>query len=416
MALTPPLAPAAYSTSDFRIAEEPARRRDSTFKQYQALVSSIDFKQQTIRCTSCIEESGVSDDSVDSSSAEEDSEEGNDEFNVKYDKLILAPGCETNTFGTPGVKEYALLMNAGPDARRLRERILECLEWASLPSLMDEERRGLLHFVVVGGGPTGIRLAAEIDELIQGPLGAVYPRLQKLCTVSIYDVADRLPGQSGEKLSEYAREKFKDREGVKVRTGKHIQEIKRGRMVVRGEGDVPFGVLVWAAGNTPGELVQGLQCRKSEGSERILTDRWLRVLTLHSQGGAKMRKEVIKNVYALGDAADMLDHELPTTAEVAVQKAMWLTKHLLEDTAGKSSSGGRSEPQERPFSYQQTNMVACIGLSDGVAQGKKDCMGAGLRLPCESGSLGWMMGWRKRVVVAVDWAANLVDGREFAGT
>jgi NADH:ubiquinone reductase (non-electrogenic) len=43
---------------------------------------------------------------------------------VRYDKLILAPGCETNTFGTPGVKEHTLFMKSVKDARTLRERVL----------------------------------------------------------------------------------------------------------------------------------------------------------------------------------------------------------------------------------------------------------------------------------------------------
>jgi NADH:ubiquinone reductase (non-electrogenic) len=264
MALTPLLASAACSIFDFRLAEEPVRRRSKTFEKYQAIVTDIDFNGKTVHCRASIGGSGVSNEP--GTDAHKDNET---EFNVKYDKLILAPGCETNTFGTPGVKENALFMKTVPDARKLREGILDCLERASLPTVSDDEKKGLLHFVIVGGGPTGIELAAEVDELIQDHLSEVYPKLKGLCTISIYDVADRLLGQFGEKLSEYAMEKFEERGNVKVKTGSHIQEMKKNCLVSKEEGEVPFGVAVWAVGNTAGELVKGLKCRKSEGLQRI---------------------------------------------------------------------------------------------------------------------------------------------------
>ncbi|TEY81150.1 hypothetical protein BOTCAL_0034g00140 [Botryotinia calthae] len=404
MALTPLLASAACSIFDFRLAEEPVRRRDSKFEKYQALVTSVDFKSQTIKCKACIGGSGVSGESMDSP-AYNDIKEDEAHFDVKYDKLILASGCETNTFGTPGVKEFALFMKTVPDARRLREGILDCLERASLPTISEQEKRDMLHFAIVGGGPTGIELAAEIDELIQEHLGAVYPRLKGLCTISIYDVADRLLGQFDEKLSEYAMEKFQNRGCVKVKTGKHIEEIKRHSMTVKDLGEVSFGVVVWAVGNTAGKLVEDLQCRKSEGLQRILTDKWLRVLAPDSDGVEGAGADIIENVYALGDAADILNNELPSTAEVAVQKAKWLTRHLLSNL---------EEELGKPFTYEQKDLVAYIGRGDGVIQGKRDWTGASAWLAWRSGSIAWTRGWSRRVMVVVNWVANWVDGREIA--
>ncbi|KAF7875278.1 hypothetical protein EAF04_002450 [Stromatinia cepivora] len=427
MALTPLLASAACSIFDFRIAEEPVRRRDSKFEKYQALVTSVDFDNQIIKCKACIGRSGVSGESMDSLTYK-DIENDEAEFNVKYDKLILAPGCETNTFGTPGVKEHALFMKTVPDARRLREGILDCLERASLPTISEQEKRNMLHFAIVGGGPTGIELAAKIDELIQEHLGAVYPRLKDLCTISIYDVADRLLGQFGEKLSEYAMEKFENRGCVNVKTGKHIEEIKRQSMVIKEEGEVPFGVVVWAVGNTAGKLVESLKCRKSEGLQRILTDKWLRVLDQDSDGAEGKGADIIENVYALGDAADILNNELPTTAEVAVQKAKWLTRHLLDsaptchsaneaseaNVASLKNPSNNTQPLTPPFHYTQKDLIAYIGRGDGVIQGKTDWTGASAWLAWRSGSIAWTRGWRRRAMVVVNWVANWVDGREVA--
>jgi NADH:ubiquinone reductase (non-electrogenic) len=81
---------------------------------------------------------------------------------MKYDTLVLAVGSQNNTFNTPGVEKYAHFLKEIADARRIRAAISDAFESAMIPSLTDEERKRLLHFVVVGGGPTGVEFAAEV--------------------------------------------------------------------------------------------------------------------------------------------------------------------------------------------------------------------------------------------------------------
>lgn len=326
---------------------------------------------------------------------------GGEGFEVRYDMLVMAPGSETNTFGTPGVEEYCYTMKSMKDAMKLRERILDCLELASLPTLSKAQKRDLLHFAIVGGGPTGVELAAEIDELVTGHLAKVYKEVGHLVTVSVYDIADRMLGQFGEKLSEYAMDKFKKRD-VKVRMGRHIQGVEEGVLKIKEDGDVGFGVCVWAAGNKASKLVEEMDVRKSDGGmERIITDRWLRVLKTSKEGEDT---GLVDGVYALGDAADIIEHELPTTAEVAVQKAKWLSRHL--------TSGGN--PDSKPFAYEQKSMVAYIGRQDGVVEGKQDWTGASAWLAWRSGSLEWTRSWRRRAMICIFWTLNWLDGREIA--
>lgn len=45
------------------------------------------------------------------------------------------------------------------DTVALRKKIQESFELAALPGTSEEERRKVLHFVVVGGGPTGVEFA-----------------------------------------------------------------------------------------------------------------------------------------------------------------------------------------------------------------------------------------------------------------
>jgi NADH:ubiquinone reductase (non-electrogenic) len=277
----------------------------------------------------------------------------------------------------------------------LRERILDGFELASLPIYSLSQKKEILHFVIIGGGPTGVELAAEIDELVYSHLSGVYKELEGLVTVSVYDIAKRMLGSFGEKLSEYAMEKFR-RRNVRICMGKHIEGFEKGLMRVKEDGKVRFGVAVWCTGNKAGSLVEGLKIRKDEKGMRILTDRWLRVL---KEG---REKDVEENVYALGDAADIAGGELPTTAEVAVQKAKWLARYLIAGEEGDK------------FEYKQKAIVAYIGRQDGVVEGKTDWTGAGAWLAWRSGSLEWTRSWRRRAMIILYWVMNKLDGREIA--
>lgn len=73
-------------------------------------------------------------------------------------------GCYSQTFGTKGVKENAYFMKDVGDARLIRRRVLECFEFASLPTTNNKLREQLLTFDIVGGGPPGMDYAAEPSD------------------------------------------------------------------------------------------------------------------------------------------------------------------------------------------------------------------------------------------------------------
>ncbi|CAF3144724.1 unnamed protein product [Rotaria sp. Silwood2] len=85
------------------------------------------------------------------------------QFDMKYDILIVAVGAENNTFNIPGVQEHSHFLKEILDARRIRSAISDAFESAMIPSQTEEERKRLLHFIVVGGGPTGVEFAAEVS-------------------------------------------------------------------------------------------------------------------------------------------------------------------------------------------------------------------------------------------------------------
>ena len=129
---------------EFRGIQEPVRAiRDINY--FQASVNKIFFNKNVISCSDAFAE-------------------GRD-FTLEYDALILAAGSETNTFGVKGVtgNDKVFFLKQLKDSRLIRNRLIECFERASSPGVVSEdEKKGLLTFVVVGGGPTSVEFASEL--------------------------------------------------------------------------------------------------------------------------------------------------------------------------------------------------------------------------------------------------------------
>lgn len=134
-AYTPLLASAACGLFNFYLAEEPVRSKSRHIKFIKANVDDISFAKNLVHCRPAF-----------------DDETANELFDVSYDKLVIAPGCAPNTFGTPGVDENALFVKNVSDAMAIRKLLFDLLEKASLPNIPRDRAKELLHIAIVGGG------------------------------------------------------------------------------------------------------------------------------------------------------------------------------------------------------------------------------------------------------------------------
>ncbi|POS76880.1 hypothetical protein DHEL01_v204720 [Diaporthe helianthi] len=388
---TPLLASAACGLFNFRLAEEPIRRKNRTdVEYYKALALDIDFNKSVIHCKTA---------------AEVDGEDPKD-FNVKYDKICIAPGCDIQDFGTPGAKEHALFLRTTNDARLLQQRLLEMLDQASLPHILQhpQKQRDILNIRIIGGGAIGIEAAAELFDLWNEDMRFLFPHLDGKLVITIHDVASSILTTFDQHLAEYATDsltKGKDNV-VKIKTGSHIEKVDAGAIYTKEDGRLPYGVLIWATGNKVNKLVDTLSDRiklPEKGLPRILTDKYLRVLR---PDGTPM-----DSVYALGDAADIKGESLPTLAEVALQKGEYLTKVLNDHSTGDS--------EEAPaFQYKQRALLAYLGQHDGIIGGKEDWTGASAWLAWRSGSLSWTRSWRRKIMISISWLFVWLGGRDIA--
>lgn len=227
--------------------------------------------------------------------------------------------CTNNAFGTPGVAENSYFIRNVKGDQVVASRVQDCFDKASIPGLTESQERSLLHFVIIVAGPTGDEVSSELHDLLKGGYAKLYPHLKYKVSIGVHDVADKVLSGFDCELQDYAMKSFNKR-GVEILTGSHIERIEKGALVMKEKGTIEAGLIIWATGNKSTALVDSLPVKKTLRNPRILTDDFLRVYSKNS--------ELVDGVFALGNAADVENARLPTTAEVACQKANYLAEML----------------------------------------------------------------------------------------
>ncbi|KAJ6383399.1 hypothetical protein OIU78_026807 [Salix suchowensis] len=216
---------------------------------------------------------------------------GNEEFTMDYDVLIVAMGAKSNTFNTPGVEDHAHFLKEIEDAQNIRRSIIDCYERASLPSISEEERKRIMHFVVVGGGPTGVEYAAELHDFAHDDLAKLYPSIKDYLRITLLEAGDHILNMFN------GRKEF-------LTSISPLKEIKTGQTV-----SIPYGMVLWSTGIATRPVIMDFMKQIGQGNRRVLaTDEWLRV-------------EGCDGVYALGDCATINQRKVMEDIAVIFSKA-----------------------------------------------------------------------------------------------
>ncbi|KAJ6634797.1 putative NADH dehydrogenase [Pseudolycoriella hygida] len=388
---TPLLASTSVGTLEFRCITEPVRGYSSDVEYHQAWCDEVDFKKNKISCTLNLPQVSSPSSTID----------------LTFDHLIIAVGAYSNTFGIKGVKEHAFFLKEVADARRIRTRVLECFEHADM-ARTDNERNGILHFAVVGGGPTGVEFSSELHDFIREDCSRIFPSLMDHVTIAVYDVAPTILGSFDKSLSEYCMTKFR-RRSIEVRTGTVVKEVRERKLILEDGKEIPFGCLVWSTGLTENPMTASLEGKVLKSTNRrILTDKYLRVLTPE---GTPM-----PNVYALGDCATIKDHQLPQTAQVANQQAIYLRKAL--NKLAKRPELNFTDVTE-PFVFKNFGAMAYIGNWEAVV----DMTNINEKAK-KSGTFAWIF-WRSsyltmsvsirnKMLIPMYWFMTWIFGRDIS--
>ncbi|CAM1505359.1 Fc.00g109960.m01.CDS01 [Cosmosporella sp. VM-42] len=403
---TPLLASTTVGTLEFRAVIEPVRRLGLT-EFHQAWASDIDFKRKTITVEANTRDDLAARSGVDHVKGEE--------FEVEYDKLVVAVGCYSQTFGVEGVKEHACFLRDVGDARLVRLKVLQAFEKANTATTSEADRKKLLHFAVVGGGPTGIEFAAELHDLVHEDLAKLYPKLMPYVGITIYDIAPKVLPMFDQNLASYATEHFR-RNGIAVKTEHHLQRIRREgdhlMMSIKEEPEeVGAGVVVWSTGLMQNPLVGKLLGQEIEGigkiakdpkSGGIITDSHLRVQVQSPDGTATT---TLPDVFAIGDCAVLQSNSLPATAQVASQQAVYLGKRLNTKTTDNGTA----------FSFRNWGTMAYVGGWRAIHQkGTDELKGRAAWILWRTAYLTKSMSLRNKALIPVYWLTTWLFGRDIS--
>jgi NADH:quinone reductase (non-electrogenic) len=307
---------------------------------------------------------------------------------LAYDHLVLALGSVPHYFGVEGAAEHAFPLRWMDDAIPLRHHVLACFE-AAAAEPDPVRRRGLLTFAVVGGGPTGVEFAGALAELIHGPLLPDYPGIDaRGVGVVLLEAGDRLLSTMPPPLGAYAATRLRRRR-VDARLGERVEAVHADRVVLAGGETVPTETVVWTAGIQGDPAVRGWGLPVGPGG-RIPV-------------GEDLSVEGHPEIHVVGDLAYREDghgRPLPQVAQVAIQQGRSVGTNLLRNVRGEEA---------KPFHYVDPGMLAVIGRNAAVAQvfGRafKGLVAWVLWLTIH---ITWLIGFRNRALVLVNWAWNYV--------
>ncbi|GKV45897.1 hypothetical protein SLEP1_g52924 [Rubroshorea leprosula] len=399
MVFTPLLASTCVGTLEFRSVAEPVSQIQSALATepnsyfYLASCTSVDTNKHEVYCETV--SNGVL-------------PREPHRFKVAYDKLVIAAGAEPSTFGIKGVKENAHFLREVNHAQEIRRKLLLNLMLSVNPGVSEEEKKRLLHCVIIGGGPTGVEFSGELSDFIMKDVQERFTHVKDYIKVTLIE-ANEILSSFDVGLRQYATNHLTGA-GVQLMRG-IVKEVHPKEIILTDGTVVPYGLLVWSTGVGPSEFVKSLNLPKSPGG-RIGVDEWLRVPS-------------VEDVFALGDCCGFLEQTgrpvLPALAQVAERQGKYLVE--LFNKIGKQDGGkafsGKNIPFGEPFVYKHLGSMASVGGYKALVdlRQSKDANGISLAgflsfLIWRSAYLTRVVSWRNRFYVAMNWATTLVFGRD----
>ena len=256
---------------------------------------------------------------------------------LPYELLVLAVGSQANDFGTPGVAEHCHAIDSRLQAdafcREVRLRMLQCVAMGQP-----------LSIAIVGGGATGVELAAELVQLTETAEAYGARGLAERITITLLEAGPRLLAAFPRDISAATQQRLQSL-GVRVRTGTQVKAARADGLALADGSLLAATLQVWAAGVKGPAVLAGLDGLETSRSQQLLVRPSLQTT----------RDDAI---YAVGDCASLTlqgsERPLPPTAQVAHQQARHLV-HYLPDVL----AAGRPVP---PFRFR--DFGALVSLAD----------------------------------------------------
>jgi NADH dehydrogenase len=306
--------------------------------------------------------------------------------NIDYDHLIVASGTTHSYFGNDAWAAHAPGLKTLEDAFALRRRVLLAFEHAER-ELDEESRRAWLTFAVIGAGATGVELAGTLAEIARHTLSGEFRRFDsRAARVVLLEGGERVLPAFPPKLSDKARLQL-EKLGVEVRTGARVTGVDEQGVKLVEAGDtsrISARTVMWAAGVAASPLGKMLGATLDRAG-RVMVQSDLS-LPDHPQ------------VSVIGDLAHVeCDGKLvPGVSPAAKQMGRCAARNILARIEHRDT---------RAFRYVDYGTLATIGRKSAVALlGKIQLWGIPAWLVWLFAHIYFLIGFRNRVIVMIDWA------------
>jgi len=261
---------------------------------------------------------------------------------VRYDYLVMAVGSVTNSYGTPGADKNCIFLDDRGDADRFRMKLLnQCLR-VSRQMIADPTSDARVRIAIVGGGATGVELAAELYNAAAGlrHYGLEVFDESRL-EITLIEAGPRILPALPEKLAEAAREEL-EALGVRVLTSARVAEVTdKGVVTATGE-TIAADLRVWAAGVKGADFLRDIAGLETNAANQLVTRQTLQTT----------RDD---RIFALGDCASCpqegSDRRVPPRAQAAHQMADTVFANLRASIAGRAL---------KPFIYRDFGSLVSL--------------------------------------------------------
>lgn len=301
---------------------------------------------------------------------------------LPFDYLILSTGLRSDVERVPGAAAYAFPLKTLADAVRLRNHLLRRLETAAAhPELT---AAGALDLVIVGGGTTGVEVAAAFTEIYDRALRDEFPELDfSQAKITVLEAGDALLSAFHFGLQQSALRMLRER-GAEVLFRSQVAEVGPASVVLTDGGELSAGTVVWATGVRATPLADALGVAQAPDG-RVLV-------------GPNLSLPGRSEVFAIGDMAALpraAGGLHPPLAQFAIQGGRHAAREIMRHIAG--------EPP-RPFRYWDKGMTSIVGRNAAVVQSGR------LRLSGRLAYFFWAFlhgfyvpGLRNRLSVTLTW-------------
>lgn len=301
---------------------------------------------------------------------------------ISFDRLVIAAGTTNNFFGNDDLIKYVYTLKSTAQAMRMRDEVLDRLERASIaPS--SEERRRLLSFVVIGGGPAGVEIAGALGEMKRFIVPREYPSIsQDEVSIILLEGSGSLLGAMSEK-SQADAQKYLQRLMVDVRLNCLMKSYSENVVTLSDGSGIYSGMVIWTAGVSGQPIAMENAGDVMGRGYRVKVDPFSRVVGYD-------------DIFAIGDMSLMVTDENPKGHPQLAQVAIQQGRHLAEQL-----NSGRFDT---PFNYKDKGTMATVGRDMAVADlGKTHFSGFFAWILWMFIHLISILGMRNKISVLIDW-------------